>query len=328
MKTRILVIGCGSIGMRHIRNLRHIGDFDLLAFDPAPQRLANAVREYEVQPFESIESGLGHSPDAVLVCTPPNLHVEQAAMSVDAGAHVFVEKPLANSLHGLDGLTHAAATNDLVLMVGYNLRFNAGLMRAKQLIDEGRIGRVLTMRCEFGQYLPDWRPSIDYRTSYTANASAGGGIILDSSHDIDYMRWFGGEVSGVSCMAGKLSDLEMDAEDTAEITMRMSSGTLAHIHMDCTQRAFSRTCKVVGTEGTLRWDIHKGLERYDIAGREWVHEAPPVDPAEAYITEMRCFLSCLQGDSVPPVDGPTGKRVLELALTAIEANRECREMPV
>src|SRR5206468_5770621 len=126
-------------------------------------------------------------PEGVLVCTPPHLHVDIALRAVGAGAHVFVEKPIATTPAGVDLLARDAARAGRSVLVGYNLRFHAGLRRMKALVDGGAVGRVVSLRAEFGQYLPDWRPAQDYRTGYLAQPESGG-IVLDGSHEIDAIR--------------------------------------------------------------------------------------------------------------------------------------------
>ena len=317
----ILVVGCGAIGTKHIRNLRALGMEEIAACDPDPERLGYAVSEFGVAGYESFEEALDRVlPEAVLLCTPPHLHISQALATVRSGAHVFVEKPLSHSLEGVDELIRQAAEQQLIIQVGYNLRFHPGLQKIKALLDEGVVGRVLWARAEFGHYLPDWRPWEDYRQSYTAHRSMGGGIILDSSHGIDYMRWLLGEVTEVYCLADVVSDLLVDAEDTASMIVRFATGSVGEIHLDFVQRVRSRSCKIVGTEGTLIWDCFGGELRLSTAADgEWKQFDTSCDLNDMYVAEMQSFLSCLDGSKVPPVGGCSARRVLEIALAAHES---------
>ncbi|MBI4789815.1 MAG: Gfo/Idh/MocA family oxidoreductase [Chloroflexi bacterium] len=308
---KAVVVGCGSIGQRHIRNLRALGVEEIAACDPVAERLDQVAREHRVVPFASMEAALANRPEAVLVCTPPHVHTAIAHQAIDAGAHVFIEKPIAHALDGLDKLLDAARKHHRLIYVGYNLRFHAGLLKLKELLDGGAIGRLLSIQAEAGQYLPDWRPTQDYRAGYNVSAAMGGGIILDASHELDYVRWLGGEVESVYCAAGHLSDLEMDVEDTAAITLRLSKNILAEVHVDCVQRGYSRTCKLIGAEGTLLWDFKAGVR---VGQDSFLPFAP--DPNEMYLAEMRHFLACVRGEDEARVDGETGKRVLEIALAA------------
>lgn len=325
MTRQVFVIGCGSIGQRHIRNLRALGVQDIAAYDPSPERLDRAVREQGVSPCLSVEAGLAARPEAVLICTPPHLHAGIARQAVDAGAHVFIEKPIAHTLDGLDDLLHAADESKRVLCVGYNLRFHAGLLKLKELLNKGAIGRPMVVQAEFGQYLPDWRPAQDYRAGYNVSAAMGGGIILDASHELDYVRWLMGEVKSVYTAAGKLSDLEMDVEDTAAITMRFASGAVGEVHLDCIQRGYTRNCKIIGTDGTLVWEFGEGVRHLMPDKTRHDYDITP-DPNEMYVAELRHLLACVHGQEQPLVTGAEGKRVLEIALAARQSARERREV--
>ena len=325
MTARVLIVGCGSIGQRHARNLRSLGAGEICVYDPDESRAEQAVKDAGAVSVGSVKNWLALGPQAVFVCTPPHLHTEVARAAVDAGAHVFIEKPLAARLDGVAEMIGAAARRNLVVMAGYNLRFHAGLRKVKELVDAGSVGRVLTVRAEYGQYLPEWRPGRDYRQGYIASPETGGGIILEESHELDYVAWLGGRVVSVYAAAGKLSDLEMSAEDTALMVLRLEGGALGEVHIDCTQREYSRSCKVVGTEGTVSWTHGQGV-RVARAGREpELFEINP-DPNQMYLDEMRCFLDCVAGKAQPPVDGTAGLQNLKVALAAKESARTGREV--
>lgn len=314
MIERIFVVGCGSIGQRHIRNLGALGIPKILAFDPDADR-RQVAGTVGAETCDSMDAGLSEAPDAVLICTPPHLHIEGARLALEAGAHCFVEKPISHSLEGVDSLVRLAGEKRRVLMVGYNLRFEAGLQRVKALLDSGAIGRLLLIEAEFGQYLPDWRPSQDYRKGYNVSARMGGGIILDASHEIDYVRWFTGEINRVYCVAGKLSDLEMDVEDFAAMTFECSGRVIAEVHLDSLQRVYSRACKLIGSDGVITWDLRTGV-RHCGPDREWhVVEIAP-DSNQMYVDELRHFLAAASGEARPESDGREAARVLEIALAA------------
>ena len=326
MSDSILVAGCGSIGRRHIRNLHRLGVDEVLAWDTDPERLRETADESAAQPVESYDAGLAATPRAVLVCTPPHLHVQASTAAVRAGAHVLIEKPLSNTLEGVDELLNLTARRGLVTMAGYNLRFHAGLRKVKDLLESGIAGRVLTVRAEYGQYLPTWRPERDYREGYITRASTGGGIILDSSHELDYVAWLGGQIESVYAVAERLSDLDMETEDVALMVLRLEGGVLGEIHVDCVQRGYSRECKVVGTEGSITWVFGEGVRLVRPDGEEFFEIAPEAN--EMYLEELKHFLACLDGSAVPPVDGVAARRVLELALAAKESARRSAEVRV
>jgi predicted dehydrogenase len=315
---KVLVVGSGSIGRRHMRNLRSLGIQHLAACDLDPERLTPMIGELGVRAFPDFKEALVTiMPDAVFVCTPPVLHIDQAMQAIDAGAHVFIEKPLSHSLVGVDELIGEMRARGRVVQVGYNLRFHPGLQKIKELVDLGTIGQILWARVEVGQYLPDWRPWQDYRQSYTARRDLGGGIILDASHELDYIIWLLGRPTEVTCMAGKVSDLEVDVEDCATVLLRFASGAHADVHMDFVQRGYARSCKLAGEQGTIIWNYsaHR-IQVYQAETDSWETMAYDFDSNDMYVAEVQHFLDCVDQAVTPLADLEQAKTVLKVALAA------------
>jgi predicted dehydrogenase len=213
-------------------------------------------------------------------------------------------------------------------MVGYNLRFHPPLAALREAICSGRIGRVVSIRAEVGQYLPDWRPGRDYRGTQSAHQSRGGGLILELSHEIDYPMWMLGDIGSVVAKAGKASDLEIDTDDVAELVVTFAGGAIGSIHLDMVQRRPRRLCRVVGTEGTLEWEASSDSVRFfSAADRTECDLWPggPCDRNEMYLRELRHFLDCAAGRCQPAVTGEDGRRTLRVALAAAASARTGRE---
>ena len=317
---KLLVIGCGSIGERHIRNLRSLSVDNILACDTNSDRLHLMKDKYDAEIYKDVDEALKKNPDAVLVCTPPNLHIPMALKAVEHNAHLFIEKPISHNLEKVDDFLTEAKRKKLTVLVGYNLRFHQGIILMKKMINEKVIGRVLSARAEVGQYLPDWRPWQDYRQSYTGKNDMGGGIILDGSHEIDYIRWLLGDITEVSCFADKVSDLDVDVEDTAEILLKFKNNIIAEIHLDFVQREYSRNCKIIGEEGTLIWDYPgKYVKTYYSTTKQWKTYPIKMEPNDMYVEELKHFFECIKGKTSPLISGEEAKKVLEVALAAKES---------
>lgn len=303
-----------------MRNLRSLGVIEIAACDPVPERLAPMVAELQIHPYADFEQAL-HTvrPDAVLICTPPTFHLTQARQAISAGAHVFIEKPLSHSMEGVKALLSEARAKDHAVQVGYNLRFHPAIRKLKQIVEENTIGRILWTRAEVGQYLPDWRPWQDYRQSYTARRELGGGIILDASHELDYLLWFFGEPLEVLCMASTVSKLAVNVEDSASLLLRFASGSHADLHLDFVQRIPSRSCKLVGEEGTAIWQDGDGdavsvrVLRPDTEPEDFDYD---FDDNEMYVAELREFLNCIETGQPPLVGAEQAAKVLKWALAA------------
>ena len=317
----ILVVGCGSIGERHIRNLIDISSHNIIAFDTSKERLDVMKELFNVETCDNIERCFDCDIDAVIICTPPNTHIQVAEQAIAHGAHVFIEKPISDRFDDLDELIENAANDKKIISIGYCFRFSEGLKMVKSFIDSGKLGRILSIKAEFGQYLPDWRPWQNYKQSYTAKKDLGGGIILDGSHEIDYLYWLVGDVREVFCFADKISDLEVETEDTAEILLRFSNGAIGEIHLDFTQGTYSRNCKIIGETGTLIWDFgEQKIRFYSVDSKEWETYDVDADANLMYIEEIKHFLECIDSSSIPLIDAAQGKRVLEIALAAKESS--------
>ncbi len=315
-----LVVGCGSIGRRHLKTLRALGVGRLAACDPDPAGRAWAAAG-GAQVFSALSGALStFRPDAAFICTPPALHVAQAREAVAAGANVFVEKPLGSSLDGVDALIDEVRAARRVAQVGYNLRFDAGLRRVRDLLGEGRIGRVLWARAEYGQYLPDWRPGRDYRESYSARRDLGGGVLLDVSHELDYVTWLLGPPIQVAAMTGRVSRLDVDVDDCATVLLRFADGAQADVHVDFVQRGYSRSLKIAGEDGTILWDFRgREVRVYDAGSGTWETGTAPGDPGDMYVEEVRRFLENVVAGGEIEATLEEGRAVIELALQAASA---------
>lgn len=321
----IFVVGCGSIGERHIKNLTTISPHSrIIATDTSDERLSLMRERYGIETCKTLAEGFIEQVDAVVICTPPNSHVLIALAAIHNNAHVFIEKPLSNSLSGVDQLLEMAYTSSRVVFVGYCFRFNAGLLAAKKLIDSGQLGRVLFANAEFGQYLPDWRPWQDYVRSYTAKKELGGGILLDGSHEIDYLRWLIGEVKRVSCFADKLSTLEVETDDTACLLLEFANSCLGMIHLDFVRRDYSRSCEIVCEKGTIKWNYQENtLKIFRQDTRRWeTNVYLPSEADDMYIAEMSHFLACINKTEKPLIDVAEGLRTLKVVLAAVASSNK------
>ena len=331
---RILIVGLGSIGRRHIENLQQIDkDAFIVVWHQSPRRRDPDIAIPAVNSVVyDIESALAQKPDMAFVTGPATLHVETALALAREGIDLFVEKPLADSLYGLEDLLDECYRRSLVLMVGYNFRFCQSTLSLRQTLISGGIGRVLGVRAEVGQFLPDWRPGVDYRGTVSARMDLGGGVILELSHELDYLRWLIGEVETVNAKAGHVSDLEIDVEDMAEIVLKFNCGAIGSVHLDMVQRSPVRACRIIGTEGTLLWDgIRHRVDWFSAQTGNWssLYRDDDMDCSrDMYVNEVRHFLDCVKNRQTPLVTGEDGRRALEIALAARESSVTGREIQI
>ena len=318
---RIAILGCGSIGRRHARNLAALGRTDLVLFDPDPAARVGLVdAEAPGASFvTTLEEVWRRDPEVVLVASPSHLHVPQALEAARRGCHLFIEKPLSHDWEGVDELCAEIARRGLVSMVGCNMRFHPGPARLKALLDEGAVGRVVAARLYTGSYLPDWRPGTDFRRSYSASSARGGGAVLDLIHEIDLALWFFGPGILAASATVPADTLGLDVEGLAELLIRHDSGVLSSVHLNFVQRDYRRECHVIGESGTLSWTFQEPYVTLHGGGSTAARREPLPSPWQVndmYVDELRHFLGCVESRSASPYPADQARAALRLALDA------------
>ncbi len=204
--------------------------------------------EYGIESFDSLPEALERRPHAAWICNPTSQHLETAILCAMAGCDLFLEKPVSDSMRGVEVLVAAVEERGIVASVSSQLRFHPALKRLHEVLRSAQLGRAIAVRAEVGEYLPGFHPYEDYGTSYAAQRSLGGGVVLTLIHDLDYLQWLFGAPKRLFAVGGKLSSLELDVEDVASILM--ACGTLkrrfpVHLQMDYLRRPPRRTCQVL-----------------------------------------------------------------------------------
>ena len=324
---KFLIAGLGSVGRRHLRNLKALGETDILLYRThratlPDDELAGLSEETDLR------RALDHKPDAVIVANPTALHLEVAIPAAEAGCHLLLEKPLSASLEGIDRLQAALLRGGGTAAGGFQFRFHPGLLRIRALLAEGAIGTPVSARAAWGEYLPAWHPWEDYRKTYAARPDLGGGVVLTLCHPLDYLHWLFGAVQAVSAFAGSRG-LGLEVVDTGEIGLLFQSGMIASVHVDYVRRPPQHTLEIVGTEGTLAWDNADGTLRLAQVGADGKAGDWQIFPAPAgferntlFLDEMRNFLAVCQGQAEPACSLDDEVYALRLALAAMRSSQE------
>ncbi|MBI4926597.1 MAG: Gfo/Idh/MocA family oxidoreductase [Anaerolineae bacterium] len=314
---KFLIAGYGSIGRRHLRNLRELGEQDIVLY--RSRRSTLPEDEIAGLPVETdLDAALAHKPDAVIISNPTALHLQVAIPAAERGCAILMEKPIAHDLSQVDEFRRAVKRGGAVVLVGFQLRFHPTLQRAAALLAEGAIGKVTSARAHWGEYLPNWHPWEDFRQGYAARPDLGGGVILTLCHPFDYLRWLLGEYQ-VEWAAGGSLGLGLPVEDSVDMGLRFESGAAGTLHLDYLQQPAAHTLEIIGTGGTLRWNnADASLTLHtpeDLDGRVF---APPqgFERNWLFLDEMRHFLAVARDEVVPLCSLEDGVRALELALTA------------
>ena len=252
-----------------------------------------------------------------IISNPTSMHMNIALAASKAGSHLFIEKPISHSIEGIYELQEIITENELHAYVGFQFRFHPGILHVKRLLEHEEIGEVLSAQVTWGEYLPNWHPWEDYRKSYSARKDLGGGVVLTLCHPFDYLRWLLGEVTQVTAETGKSGLLDLDVEDSADVTLRFEVGYRATVHLDYLQRPTIHQLRIVGSDGILLWDHADGSVRWWSADS---NELPTLtvprgfERNQLFVDELEHFLQVISGEAESRCSLEDGIRALEIAL--------------
>lgn len=329
---KILVIGTGSIGRRHIHNLRTLG-VDVLAYS---YRRAHATASHQaalpdVTWVDDWQQALDtNGLQAVVVANRTDLHTEVALAAVQRDLAVFIEKPLSNRLDDTDKLLHETQSRNIRVEAGFMLRCHPNLQWLKTQLQDNTLGRILYARANVGQWLPDWRPNSDHRTGYGAYKASGGGVIFDLVHELDLMHWLVGNINQVTAMTAQHDELEIETEAIAQMGLRFDTGALAQVHVDYVRPDYGRNMEIVCTNGVYTWDYLAGKVYAQVRGQDniLVHQVPNgFERNDLFLQHMQAFIDGIKQPEQPLLSPlPDALAVLKVALAAHQSAESGRHV--
>lgn len=319
---KAVIAGYGSIGKRHVQNLLSTTNYDVLVC--TKQQKPKSFNTKRCAFFKTLHDCYSHKPVVGFVTNVSSEHVKTSMSLANAGCHIFIEKPLSNSLQNIEKLSKIVKEKKLITLMGCNLRFHRCIEKIKELIIKGEIGRIISARVECGTYLPDWHPYEDYRNSYASRNDLGGGVVLTCIHELDYLYWFFGNIKEVFSMTGKYSNLKTKADDLSAIVLKFNNNVIAEVHLDYFQRPETRSCKIIGTKGTIYWDSTTNeVKVYRPVKKKWetIFRIKNYDKNEMYIKELEHFIRCVNNKEKSINDISQGIYTLKVALAVIKSSR-------
>lgn len=292
MKHKILLVGLGSIGKRHLKNIVALGHKNISVVTRSG-KVVSGFEQYKF--YKSIDEACSQQKiDTAIIATPTANHICDLLDVLNNNIqNVYLEKPISNNLNDIKKVEKKLANSSANLVVGYDLHFDPGLLLVKDYIDTKKIGKLLSFISEVGQYLPDWRPNIDYRKSMSAKKSMGGGVMLDLVHEFDYINWLIGPIKSISGKNNKISNLEIETEDLSINIIETYSGAMGMLHLDYLQFEMSRKFKVIGDKGVIVWDYNNSSVQYmSKKERVWnTHDFSHYKRNDRFVDIMKSFLN-------------------------------------
>lgn len=326
---KVVVVGYGSIGKRHIGNISKNTKYDIIVCSKKPYD--DFLKQNKCQLFSSLNQCINLKPDVAFITNETHFHISSSIKLAKAGCHLFIEKPLSDSLHNIDKLMNIVKKKKLITIVGCDMRFHPCIQKIKEIISLGKLGKVISIKVENGSYLPDWHPDEDYRKSYAALKKLGGGVVLTCIHELDYLYWIFGNPIETCSISGRFSDLKMDVEDLSSILLRFKNNVIGEVHLDYFQKPITRSCKIIGTKGTLYWDSDSNLVKiYNFKNNKWKNEFRLIRYThnKKYVDEINHFFSCIKNKKKTINDINQGLNTLKIALAIKKSSKTKKTMRI
>jgi predicted dehydrogenase len=326
---RFLVVGLGSMGKRRIRNLQYLKAGETIGFDIREDRRKETEKKYNIKTYNSFETAMRKRPDALIISTPPDLHMKYAMEAAKNNKHFFMEASVVD--WGMNELIEECKKRDIVAAPSCTMRFSPLIQKMKEHVDAGVIGKPLAFTYHSGQYLPDWHPWEDYRKFYVAKKETGAAREI-VAFELVWLTWVFGSVDVISCFKGKMSKLDVDIDDFYQMIMKFKSGVYGNMQIDVISRVPDRCCKIFGEEGVIFWNWGEGLKVYSAKNRRW-NDYPEKSGTtiegysekikeEPYIEEMNSFIRAIRKEATYPYTLEEDKSILKLLYAAEKSSSD------
>jgi predicted dehydrogenase len=294
---KFLICGLGSIGLRHLRNLKVLGHTDIIIYSSGKSVMPGAKEEIEgLRIYDTLGEALKQKPDVCMITNPTSLHVPVAMMAAHAGCHLYIEKPLSNTLEQLDQLQELVDNKNLKTFITYQFRFHPHIQLLKNIFadKQNKYGAPLYVTAEWSEYLPDWHPWEDYKQGYSARKDLGGGVLLTQIHPLNYLTYIFGDVNKVQINKIATRSLDIEVDDIADLILSFNNGMTGHIHVDFLQKPKVHMMKVITSNGRFEWDYHKNILLFvGNDGKEYDFKNENFDRNDMFLEMLRDFIDCI-----------------------------------
>ena len=313
----VLVVGTGSIARRHIKNLQELDEIKRINIYSSRGLPLGDIYGNKVFIQESLLNL--QNVDFAIIANETHKHIPVATELAKQGIHLFLEKPVSHKLQEAQELKKLICEKNILVFVGYNLRFLGIIQFLKKEIEKGRFGEIFFAQIEAGQFLPDWRPGRDYKKVYSAFKNQGGGVALELSHELDYMMYLFGFPSQWIFFSKKVSDLEIETDDIFEGIFHFKEGFLCNVHLDYLQKTKKRKLKIAGSQGVADCDLLEKrltLSETDPQSGKFIKsiidDESLFDMDATYNDELKSFINTIKKGSKPEINLQDGLKVLDL----------------
>ena len=337
---KIFFVGLGGAGQRHLRIFNELlaGGTEFSAYRSTrktPLLNSNLTinnkdtleEKYKLRIFDSLEEGFENKPDLIVVSTPSSLHYDVVKKAAERKINIFVEKPFSHNLDGFDEFKRLVLKNDLYFFVSFQRRFHPHLQKIKKVLSQDGVGEIISAVFNVGSYIPAWHPYEDFKKLYACRKGLGGGVLLTEIHELDLCYWYFGMPYSVYCSGGNLSDVKLDVEDTAHVTLNYKN-YVVQANLCFMQKHTRRDLHIAGTEGYIEWDSRGNkliIHNYK-DGKEKVFSDPNYMNDDMFVSQASYFLKNFKKSDKSYLD--IAKASLTIVETAKKSMKEGKEIKI
>lgn len=338
---KVLFVGLGRAGQRHLRNLKRLygENVEIMAyrvrglqrvFDDNMQikEEKSLEKEFRITTYSDYSIALANRPDVVFIANRNSEHIKYALEAAQAGCHLFIEKPVSNTLEGIDLLDSIVQQKGKLAYIGYQNRLHPCIKKAKAVLEQNLLGKIYMVSSEQGEYLPKMHPWEDYRKMHESRRELGGGVVLCQLHELDYLYYLFGMPEEVYTVGGKRSSLQINVEDSATALCRYQDGKTEFavaVHLDFLQYPPVRHCKIAGVLGRMEFDLlGNEYSLYLVNGKSEHKKYSSFQRNDMFLEELDCFMKAVEENRASPLAIHEGKKSVEYAL-ALKKSMEIRD---
>jgi len=257
LKKNVLIVGLGSAGARHVKNLKSLGIKNIYTtINKKRKRRFNLKKIIYLKNIDYIINN--HKIDFAIISNPTSEHLKFSIKLAKKNIDLFIEKPISNNLRLIHNFKKIVKKNKIKVAIGCQLRFHPALVKIKEIINKKLLGKPLSVYADVGEYLPNWHPYEDYRKSYVAKQKLGGGVILTLIHEIDYLYWLFGKFKSVFAIGGQHTSLKIDTEDNICCLLKGNNDLPILLRMDLWRRNKTRCLNIVLEHGQIDLNLING----------------------------------------------------------------------
>jgi len=326
-----LIIGSGSIGQRHIRNLKKIGINDIIALRSKKGHYKKLPKDLQVIEVNSWDDAIEKKPDIAVISNPTSLHLEVASTISNHVKGVFIEKPLSHSLDNCQELIDTLSKNQVVSFVGHNLMFHPIIKKIIKFYDENNVGEIINIQSQAGQWLPDWHPYEDYKKAYFARKELGGGVALTLIHEIHLVIELAGIPISVSGEITAYNELDLDVDVCSDLMIKHKTGAVSQIHLDYLQQPSHRSGLVTFEKAWLGYDFSK----MELTGQRKNEELQVLwnnsdyDSNQMYVDQLKEFVRFVEESRVKhQYDALSSVESLKVVDAFFKSNKTCKKIDI